>query len=254
MSDFKRIQYQWAAWLREPDSAEPPAAEQKRLAVYQRLVRNNIEGFIARGFPVLKSVLNAQHWQLLVNDFIAKHHATSPLFAEIGTEFVAFIANYEASWLPPFSYQLAVYERLELDAYHYSDTCRVEHDVSLDIEQVAWRVNPSLKWHAFDYPVHTIAPDAIPKEPLAAPVFLAVYRVDEAEELHFSSRVKFMQLNPVTMLLVDYLQQHPSQNLAEIAEALAQQLPQFNQSQLYQGLVTTVPDLYQRAMLFPSAN
>ncbi|WP_417665478.1 DNA-binding domain-containing protein [Pseudidiomarina sp.] len=253
MSDFKRIQYQWAAWLREPDSAEPPAAEQKRLAVYQRLVRNNIEGFIARGFPVLKSVLSAQHWQRLVDDFIAKHPAKSPLFAEIGTEFVTFIANYVASWLPPFSYQLAVYERMELDAYHYFETCRAA-PTSCAIEELTWRVNPSLTWHAFDYPVHTIAADAIPNEPLAAPIFLAVYRVDEDDELHFISRVKFMQLNPVTMLLVDYLQQYPRQGLAEIAEALAQQLPQFDQAQLYQGLVNTVPDLYQRAMLFPSAN
>ncbi|WP_417658574.1 DNA-binding domain-containing protein [Pseudidiomarina sp.] len=253
MSDFKRIQLQWAAWLREPGSAAPPEAEQRRLAVYQRLVRNNIDGFIARGFPVLKSVLSEQYWQLLVDDFIAKHRAKSPLFAEIGTEFVTFIANYDASWLPPFSYQLAVYERMELDAYHYSETCRAA-PASRAIEELTWRVNPSLTWHAFDYPVHTIAADNVPHEPLETPVFLAVYRVDEDEERHFSSRVKFMQLNPVTMLLVDYLQQHPSQSLAEIAEALAQQLPQFNQSQLYQGLVNTVPDLYQRAMLFPSAN
>lgn len=253
MSNFQDIQQQWSQWLRQPDSAEQPNVEARRLKVYQRLVRNNIESFITRGFPVLFSTLTTEQERDMLQAFVETHESKSPLFSAIGAEFVEFLATFEAPWLPEWSYQLAVYERMEVDVYHFDSPC-ILPPLDTELEQVVWQVNPSLQWHAFDYPVHTIQPDIIPSEPLEQPCYLAVYRVDDIANDNFTSAVKFLQLNAVTMLLVDYLVQRPHLTLLAIAEHLAGQLPQFSPEQLHQGLLATVPELYQRAMLFPSRN
>ncbi|PHR65337.1 putative DNA-binding domain-containing protein [Pseudidiomarina marina] len=253
MSEFRRIQEQWSRWLRDPFQAEPPQGEARRLKVYQRLVHNNIESFITRGFPVLFSTFTNEQEREILQSFIAQHHSKSPLFSEIGAEFTEFLAIYEASWLPEWSYQLALYERMELEVYHYDSAC-FQPPLNVALDASSWQVNPSLQWHAFDYPVHTIQPDVTPNEPLNQPCYLAVYRVDQMQNGNLESNVKFLQLNAVTMLFVDYLLQCSSSTLAEAADYLSSQLPQFTKEQLYQGLLATVPELYQRAMLFPSSN
>lgn len=257
MTDFKSIQKQWAQWLRNSEAAPQPDADQRRLAVYRRLVHNNIESFIERGFPVLESVLADHQWQQLMADFIANHHAKGPLFSDIGREFVSYLQSLSNSNLPDYVLPLARYERMELDAL-YCETACVPPVCEGDFTAWHWSVNPSLVWHEFNYPVHTIRADNLPQEPLAQTMFLAVYRVDtdpkESKELHPNSHVKFMQLNAVTMLLIDVLQQQPQLSITELTEYLAEQLPQFTRQQLLQGLEVTIPDLYQRAMLFPSTN
>src|SRR5690554_345835 len=255
MADFKTIQKQWAQWLRHADAAPPAGVEQRRLAVYRRLVHNNIESFIERGFPVLESVLPVPQWQQLITDFIANHHAKAPLFSDIGREFIDYLASQTLTNLPDFVLPLACYERMELDALYCDSPC-ILSVCKGELMSLQWSVNPSLTWRAFNYPVHTISPDNRPTTQLETRIFLAVYRADSAadaaRELHQSSHVKFIQLNAVTMLLIDVLQQQPQQSITALAEQLAEQLPQFSQQQLLQGLNATIPDLYQRAMLFPS--
>lgn len=252
MSDFKHIQHQWAQWLRDPDNAPPPQVDPVRLQVYQRLVNNNIESFIERGFPVLVAVLSAQQWQKLIHDFIKQHHAQSPLFADIGNEFVQFLSEYKPEGYPQFMYELACYERMEVTAFNVAESCQLPALTAVDA--TTWRVNPSLQWRDFSFPVHTISAEHQPHASLEQPLFIAVFRQDSIDgKQNISSTVKFMQLNPVTMLLIDLLQQQPGLTVGQMATLLAEQLPQFSVQQLEQGLQTTVPDLYQRAMLFPSA-
>lgn len=253
MTEFQRIQEQWSRWLRDPKGSEQPVAELRRLQVYERLVRNNLDGFVTRGFPVLFSILTAEQSRTLLQAFISQHQAKTPLFSAIGAEFVEFLADYDEDWLPAWSYQLAVYERMEVEAYNHESAC-ILPPLKTAIEATLWQVNPSLQWHAFDYPVHTIQPELVPEKPLEQACYLAVYRVDEFNNEMISANVKFLQLNAVTMLLVDFLLQHPKLTVAQIAEHLAKQLPQFPTEQLYQGLLATVPELYQRGMLFPSRN
>lgn len=260
MDDFKKIQRQWAQWLRDPNKvAAPQQADSARLQVYNRLVRNNIENFIERGFPVLADVLEASQWQQLMQDFVQNHHATSPLFAQIGDEFVRFLEqrsppSKSANNLPAFTVELARYERMEVDVFNAMDDCSVP-ELTAAPEQMLWQVNPSVQWRDFSYAVHTISRDNIPDSPLQQPIFIAVYRVDYVDQQQlFTSTVKFMQLNPVTTLLIDLLQQQSGLSISDMATQLAAQLPQFSQPQLEQGLLATIPDLYQRAMLFPIAN
>src|SRR5687767_362480 len=85
-------QHAFAAHLRDPDAhAAPAGIEDRRMAVYRELVYANLEGLLAGGFPVLRSILADTDWQALVRAFLRDHRATSPLFPELPREFVRFL-------------------------------------------------------------------------------------------------------------------------------------------------------------------
>lgn len=254
MASFKQIQADWAQWLRDTRCAPPEGIEARRLAVYQRLLHNNIESFLERGFPVLAQVLKEQQWRKLVDDFIAKHRAKSPLFSKIGAEFVDFLSRENSSMLPDYTYQLAFYERMELDAFHCQQSCLPPAVTELDLASQSWLVNPSLQWGAFEYLVQSISAENSAAQRLEQPQYLVVYRVDEKSPQGLESQIKFMQVNAVTMLLLEQLQQQPGLPIAELSQKLSKLVPQLAQSQLEQGLELTIPDLQQRAVLFPAVN
>ena len=65
-----------ARYLRNPAGASaPPGVEQRRLDIYERLVYNNIESFISKGFPVLRSLYQDDAWHRLVRAFIQEHRS-----------------------------------------------------------------------------------------------------------------------------------------------------------------------------------
>lgn len=254
MDSFKQTQAHWAQWLRDSSCAPPEGIEARRLAVYRRLVHNNIESFLERGFPVLAEVLSERQWQQLVGGFIANHHANSPLFSRIGAEFVDYLGQLNSSDLPDYTYQLAFYERMELEAFHCQQPCLPPTLIESDVTQQRWVVNPSLQWGAFEYLVQSISAENSELEPLQQPQYLAVYRLDEQSAVGLASQVKFMQVNAVTMLLLEQLEQQPGLTIAQLSQKLSKLLPQFELSQLAQGLQLTIPDLQQRAVLFPAGN
>ena len=56
-TSLRDSQLEMARFLRDPDhQPAPQGVEPRRLAIYQRLVYNNIESFISGGFPVLRSL------------------------------------------------------------------------------------------------------------------------------------------------------------------------------------------------------
>ncbi|MCF7520913.1 putative DNA-binding domain-containing protein [Neisseria sp. ZJ106] len=64
--------------------------DEKRLAVYVRLIRNNINGFLDRCYVETPEYLGEETWQALKEDFVAHGQAHSPYFQEIAGEFLAF--------------------------------------------------------------------------------------------------------------------------------------------------------------------
>ena len=74
-------QREFAAHMRGPDvNTAPTAIENRRLAIYRNLVFNNIESFLSSGFPILKSIANAEKWSQMVRDFIYRHESQTPYF------------------------------------------------------------------------------------------------------------------------------------------------------------------------------
>jgi len=79
---FKKHQYEFTAHLRDPKkNAMPDGIEDRRMGIYRELLYNNIESFIASGFPVLREIYNDENWHKMVRDFFARHHkASHPTF------------------------------------------------------------------------------------------------------------------------------------------------------------------------------
>ena len=92
-----------ARHVRDPQRhAPPPGVEARRLAVYRQLFLGNLESLLAGAFPVARASLGAARWQALVQAFYADPRCHTPLFTELGGEFVDYLETAEAADLPPW--------------------------------------------------------------------------------------------------------------------------------------------------------
>lgn len=255
MTDFKAVQQQFASWLRQPDQQPLPAdIEPRRMAVYRRLVRNAIYGFLSSGFPVLKKRLSSQQWQHLVDEFIAKHTAQSPYFSDMGREFVDFLAVYFAntsltnSEFPQFTYELACYERMEVDAQFATIDDSHQHvatDEAADLlYNCSWWLNSSVQLAQFAQPVAWLdgALDSQPPPSDDSGYLLMVYRPPY-------DRVQFMHLQPLTAVLLSSLQQQQPQSVQALQQQLSGLLPQLDSTTVEQGVEQLCLDFVQRGVL-----
>ena len=115
---FQELQLQFSAHLRDPENVPPPGdIEDRRLAIYRRLIFNNVRNFMFRGFPVLRRTLGEDTLSRLVRDWLREHRARSPLFPSLSSEFVAWFATAPdaIAELPPWLPALAHYEWIETE-------------------------------------------------------------------------------------------------------------------------------------------
>src|SRR2546427_7278398 len=85
-------QYAFTAHLRDPQAVAAPAGlEPRRVAVYQRLLFNNLLGLLSNGFPVCVRLLGEPAWSTLVRHYFATHRCQTPLFTELAVEFVQWL-------------------------------------------------------------------------------------------------------------------------------------------------------------------
>jgi len=198
---FQRSQYTLAAHLRNPEKNAPPAdLEDRRLGIYRELIYNNLEGFLASGFPILRELIEDTHWHDMVRDFLERHQSHSPYFLEITQEFLQYLQEErgEVAGDPAFMLELAHYEWVEL-ALDVSES-EWPSDVDPEGDLLLGRpvVSP-LAWNlSYQYPVHRIGPDFQPETPGPEPTFLIVYR-DQQDS------VQFMAANAVTVRLLQLL-------------------------------------------------
>ncbi|MGB1111211.1 MAG: DNA-binding domain-containing protein, partial [Gammaproteobacteria bacterium] len=153
-------------YVRDPDRAPiPEDVEPRRMNIYAELLYNNIQEQLATGFPVLKRILPEERWHALVRDFMVRHRCSTPLFTEIGQEFLAFLrearANHPSD--PVFMAELAHYEWVELALYiDESEVDRSGIDPNGDLILGQPVVSP-LAWPlAYHFDVHRIGPDYQP--------------------------------------------------------------------------------------------
>jgi hypothetical protein len=202
--DFVRQQYAFAAHLRDPQQhAAPATIEDRRMGIYRELIFNNIEGFLASSFPVLRRLMDADSWHALARDFLACHRCHSPLFLEIPREFLVYLDEErgERKSDPPFMLELAHYEWVELalSVAETLDDAAVERNGDL-LDGVP--VPSTTAWAlAYRYPVHRISPDFRPEQPGEQPTYLLAYR-DVRDD------VAFIELNPVSARLFSLLQEN----------------------------------------------
>lgn len=193
------VQHTFAAHLRDPAHAPPPAdVPERRMAVYRELVFNNVDGLLAATFPVLHAILGEARWQALVRDFLVYHRCRTPLFGELPAELPAYLeARGGRPEDPPFLAELAHYEWVELALTTADETLEPEAapadgqllDATVRLSPLAWPL-------AYRFPVHRLGPGYTPAEAPAEPTFLVVYR-----DRH--DAVGFLELNAVSARLLE---------------------------------------------------
>ena len=221
-----RLQRAFAAHIRDPGrNPAPDDVEDRRMAIYRRLFFNNISSLLEKNFPVLRSLYDDAAWSRLMREFYAEHRAQTPLFPEIAKEFLRYLQDLRGirAGDPPFLLELAHYEWVELaltlderePADPNTDPSTDPHaDTHGDLLQGRPVLSP-LTWAlSYRYPVHRIRKDFQPTEPPGQATHLLVWRDRKY-------RVRFMQLNEVTRLLLERLREQPNRSGRELLEEVA---------------------------------
>lgn len=247
MADFREVQRAFAGHIRDPYGvARRKDVPEPRMAVYRDLFFNNISDLLANNFPVSYSLLEDVHWPEMIRDFMVDHRCSTPLFPEVGREFLKFLEGNQ-KWLTlyPFLLELAHYEWVEL-ALDISQESHEETATGLGQDMVNQRpVMSPLAWLLhYQYPVHRISPDFIPEQ-AGEMVHLVVYR-DRADEVHF------MELNPMTAALLQTLLEHPEMNGQELIGHLAAVTAYPDPEALLEAGQAILQDMFERSILIGS--
>ena len=244
---FKQTQYEFAAHIRNPKlNPRPSDVEARRMNIYNELFFNNVEDFISNTYPVLKEVMPENEWQDMMHDYFSKHLSHTPLFPEMPREFLKYLENERNNENDPdFIYELAHYEWIELALL----TSDLDEDINwdkIDIDGDILNNPPALSplaWPlTYQYPVQQICKDFIPEKPSELPAYLLVYR-NKNDEVHF------MELNPVTAMLVQLISDDNNLTTKQILENIAEQMNHPEPNVVIEGGIQIMQDLKDRNVI-----
>ena len=247
---FQQIQQGFAEHIRSSGEAPiPSGVSEDRMAVYRELFFNNVSGFLADGFPVVRRIMTDEHWQAMARDFFARHSCRTPLFTRIGEEFLDYLRHErgEVAGDPPYLAELAHYEWVEL-ALSLSDE-PVPSPLSAGSELSAQQVRLSpLAWPLrYGYPVHRIGGSESPTGSEPEPVQLLVYR-DRQEQ------VVFLEIDPMTYTLLSVLQSVGEAQVGELLETLADMSGVTEREDFLSRGVEAIEMLSARGVIVPADN
>lgn len=244
---FKKTQYEFAAHIRDPQLNPKPAdVEARRMNIYTELFFNSVEDFISNTYPVLKSIMPENEWLEMIRDYFSLHLSHTPLFPEMPREFLKYLESERNNQDDPvFINELAHYEWVEL-ALMTSDLDETINWNKIDVEADLLNNTPVLSplaWSlSYQYPVQQISEDFIPDEPLEQPVYLLVYR-DQNDEVHF------MELNPITAMLIQLINEDNDLTSKEILENIAEQMQHPDPNIVIDGGHRILQDLKNRGVI-----
>ena len=217
LPQFQQLQYGFAAHLRDPEANPAPSdIEDRRMQIYRELFYNNMQGYLANGFPVLRSLYSDDDWHALVRSFYALHRSHSPQFYQIGEEFLNYLQgeHQPRESDPDFLLELAHYEWVEMilaiDPAEPANNIHPDGDL-LDNCPV---VTPWLRNLSYRYDVQRICTDYRPDTPPEQPSFLAVFRKPD-------DSIGFLELNAITSKLLQNLIDTPTKTGRQQLESLA---------------------------------
>lgn len=227
---FQQLQQVFTQAIRNPEKVDFSAQKQpglvnftpekRRLAVYQDLFFNNLCGFFSSIFPVLSARLGEAVVQGLVRQFLAKHAAQTPLFHELGQEFLAFLqTQYVADESDPaFLLELAHFEWVGLAVLIEPQEGPLNDEDALLDWQAIYQLSPVAWPLAYEWPVHEIdAQNTIEKPDW--PSFLLVFRDDE-------DAIQKMTLSPLLYELLLGFMDNQSASAEQVLWGLAEQMQQ----------------------------
>ncbi|NOS73090.1 MAG: DUF2063 domain-containing protein [Methyloglobulus sp.] len=200
--DFKAKQLEFTQYIRNPVTNPAPAdVKPERMEMYRELIFNNIEGFLAGNFPVIRKILDDQQWYDLAQDFFSRHHCKTPYFSDIAEEFLDYLENERDNPNDfPFLLELAHYEWVEMALSIAKDEVKANQQNFDDLLDQTIQLSP-LAWPlVYQFPVQLISPDYLPQVPPGQPTSLLAYRGQDDE-------VKFIEINPMTYRLLEIIEE-----------------------------------------------
>ena len=197
----------------------PPGIEARRLKIYSYLVYNNLDGLLAGNFPVIRKTLGDDAWAVLVRGFLARHRSHTPLFTELGREFIDHLESATgADPARPWLAELAHYEWAEL-GLQLSEAVAPPHDPGGDLLDGVPVLSP-LAWPlAYRWPAHRIGPGFEPVEPPPEPTLVLLRRETDG-------RIHFSILSPLLFRLLALIGANESCDGRELLRQLADEAGQ----------------------------
>lgn len=241
--EFQKIQYQFAAHLRNPEQNPPPhGIENRRLQIYRELFYNNVQNYLSNAFPVLRKLYSEDAWRAMMRDYYARHVSHSPQFYQMAEEFLRYLQEEHQTTDddPAFLLELAHYEWVELNlGIADADIDWAQIDKDGDLLAAPPVLSPLAVILAYQYPVHTIGPECIPQSPPDQPTYLAVNR-------DLSDKVHFLKLNAVTARLLGLIEEHPAHTGRQHLEQIAREMSHPNPQVVIDGGAQILTDLKSR--------
>lgn len=224
---LRQQQAAFAAYLRDPEhQPAPQGIPTRRLQVYQELYFNNLANLLASNFPVILRILGPVRWRELVQTFCREHRAHTPLFTELGQEFIAFLGNSAQRQLPDWLPELAHYEWVEL-ALQIADDPLPPHVADGDVLSGIPVLSPYIASLTYRWPVHRISPEFLPPQAPAEATRLLARRDSHGQ-------VRFAEISPSAMYLLALLDQTEDHSGEELIAMLAEQTAMPDQRELMQ--------------------
>lgn len=187
------------------------------MAIYARLVYNNVESVLASVFGGLREIVGKATWRALVRDFLRRHTVDSPYYSKLPDEFLAYLASREGGpSLPPFSADLCHYAWVKYAlplAPDMPDDAFDDDPLGLDdpvaVSSLAWPLQ-------YTFPVTDLRPDCQPSTPPDDATYLIAYRNRHDE-------VGVLASNALTLRLLALIEGGAplARTFAEIAAELA---------------------------------
>lgn len=242
--DFKVKQLEFTRYIRDPVNNPAPAdVKPERMATYRELIFNNIEGFLAGNFPVIRKILDDVQWFELAQDFFSKHTSRTPYFSEIAEEFLDYLENERANPTDfPFLLELAHYEWVEMALSIAKDEVRAKQHLPGDLLHQTVKLSP-LAWPlVYQFPVQLISPEYLPLAPPEQPTCLIAYR-DQDDE------VKFVEINSMTYRLLEIIQEHGRIITEACLNQVAQEFHHPNHDAIITGGLQILKDLAKKIVI-----
>jgi hypothetical protein len=155
-------------------AAAPRADDPPRVALYRRMVRENLRTVLDNAFPVTRGALGPEGWSALVEAALAGAGPRSPLYSAAPATLVAHAREAGHAYA-----ELLDYEWLELVA--------ARHPAELDAipRDAPTQLNPTMQLGLYTHAVERVTDEAPALEPLAAPTAYLVWRRPRTDEVVF---------------------------------------------------------------------
>lgn len=217
--ELASLQKRFADHIRNPESAPAPdGIEQRRLAIYQRLFFNNLSSLFGANFNVARKILPDQDWNPLIRAFMVEHRSTTPLFPEIGREFIRFLIEHPEHWQPrwPWLAELCDWQfQATAVRNDEAEPGAVDADPDGDLVGEAPVLNPTLRLAQYRWPVNTIRAGRLPDA--EQPAILAIWRKRD-------DHLGRMKINAITARLLELVQENPTGSGQSALQTLAAEI------------------------------